>query len=405
MNSLFLIRHYNDFDWMAPVIDGWVRLSPEHRALVYFTHPAVAWSGDFRTVLLSETGRVEFADIWQTAGIKPGGVLARQWRANRPNRRLHRKALQLATELAVTPYFPARFAKLLDRFQPQIVAFDHYDVPRNRKFLGMFGYQETLAWRNLHGCPLVALPHGLLLFSEPGEIKKRFSTNYDLIFVESERRNRFFSDTIHDKIVVSGSARYDPSWVDRIVRALDKPVLPGSINSDATRIVFFATKPKRYFNFRSLLDWLEHLAGHPGVELVVQPHPRGQKASAFSRIANIPNVTIDPDTPASRLIDEADMVSTLVSSVVVEAAIRNREILYPKFLNTTATRFEKAGACVALARSDDTHAAIDGFRAGVRVPRKQYDEFLDQDVFGGNDRQTIARVCKRMERLAKSHRR
>ena len=202
-----------------------------------------------------------------------------------------------------------------------------------------------------------------------------------------------------ERISVCGSPRYDPAWVERVVAEL------GGGDSDPpddgrVPIVFFATKKVYDFDFERLMGWLGHVAAHPRVDLVIQPHPRGQREATFASLARLPNVTVDAKTPASLLIDRADMVSTLVSSVMVEAVVRGREILYPRFANTVTTRFDEAGACVALERMEDTHAAIDAFLAGERVARENCDAFLRETAWGGGDPDTIARVCAGMTQIA-----
>lgn len=404
MKAFFVLRHHNDFDSMTPVIDGWVRLGETYRAQVYVSAPALKWRGDYRTAMLEETGRVAFTDLWAVAGRDDGGYLARRWQRNTADRRIDRKLLQLVTEMLVAPGFAARMTKLLDDFSPDIVAFDWHHIPKTRRFLDFFGYQEAVAWVRSRKRPLVSLPHGLLLFALEGKVMK-MAADYDAVFVESERRKSLFGKTGAEKIIVAGSPRYDPQWVSRVANLLDKdretsPRVDGKIN-----IVFFGTKAAKYFNFSALIAWLAHLASHPEVHLVIQPHPRGQKVSAFAAVADLPNVRIDPRSPASRLIGDADIVSTLVSSVMVEAVVREREILYPKFLNSAPTQFDEVGACVALAGMEATFPAIDAYRDGIRVPRERYDEFLQSFVFGGGDQHTIARICSAMQNMALTARR
>lgn len=399
MKALFVLRHNNDFDSMASVIDGWVRLSDHHRAIVYVTSPNLKWRGDYRTAMLEETGQVSFSDLWAVAGLGNGGYLAERWQANKPDERFTRRMLHVATELRAVPGFSSKMTKFMDEFSPDIIAFDSIRVRSRRKLFDFFGYQEIFAWSKKNARPLVSLPHGLLLFSYEEKTEKDW-TSYDAIFVESDRKKAIFSDGVANNVIVSGAPRYDPSWVRRIADRLAADAPEPAAKRNKVNIVFFATKEAKYFSFPDLLAWLTHLAEHPDVELVVQPHPRGQRQSAFSSIANLPNVHIDPHTPASSLIGKADIVSTLVSSVVVEAIVREREVLYPKFLSAAETQFDEVGACIALSSIDETHFAIDKYQTGYRLSRNNYDEFLRRFVYGDGDPQVIKRICDKMETLA-----
>ncbi|MEZ5791972.1 MAG: hypothetical protein R3D34_14725 [Nitratireductor sp.] len=118
------------------------------------------------------------------------------------------------------------------------------------------------------------------------------------------------------------------------------------------------------------------------------------------RTAGRPNVTIDRKTPATVLIGRRGHGITLTSSVMVEAVLRGREILYPKFCNTVVTRFEEKGACITLEKLEESHPAMDNYLAGKRVPRENYEAFLEETAWGGKGPDTIKRICDRLAAMA-----
>ncbi|MCG6859395.1 MAG: hypothetical protein LJE67_15150 [Salaquimonas sp.] len=399
--ALFVTRHNNDFDSMAPVADGWAKLSDEHHGHLFVASPELAWKGDHRTAMLSRRPGVEISDLWDMAGIG-GGWLERNWLRTGAGNKIRRKLLQIATERAIARGFDARMTAWLDDWRPDVIAFDWYNPPTQRKRFGYFGYQAIMAWARTNHVPIVSLPHGLLLFDPPGGVPFLPGPVFAATFVESQRRKQTLvaAGAQGQDILVAGAPRYDPAWVERVVAELGGNTGESGISDDRVAIVFFATKRVYDFDFDGLMTWLGRLAAHEKVDLVIQPHPRGQREATFAALARLPNVTVDAKTPASLLIDRAQIVSTLVSSVMVEAVVRGREILYPGFVNTVATRFEEKGACIALARMEDTHAAIDAFIAGKRVPRENYETFLSEAVYGGGSPDTIARICTKMTEIA-----
>ena len=413
MKALFVTRHNNDFDSIAPVADGWAKRSDGNASDIFVSSPELAWKGDYRTAMLARRPGVDVTDIWQLSG-RPDGLLERLWRRSDASAgtggRIARKALQIATESAIASEFDAAMTAWLDKRRPDIIAFDWVNPPSKRKRFGQFGYQAMTAWARNNSVPLVSLPHGLLLFDPPKNIPFLPGPQFAATFVESEARKRTMAEAgvAPERIKACGAPRYDPSWVERVVAELGgetdgDPAGEGTLPpEERVRIVFFATKKVYDFDFAGLMAWLAHLAAHPRVDLVIQPHPRGQRPATFAALARLPNVTVDARTPASLLIDRAAIVSTLVSSVMVEAVLRGREILYPKFVNTVSTRFEEAGACVALEAMEATHPAIDAFVAGKRVARENYDRFLRDTVFGGGGPDTIARICDEMARIAEN---
>lgn len=402
MKALFVIRHNNDYDSIAPVADGWAAISPENTAHLYFASPEIKWKNDFRTEVLRANRRIVICDFWDiSASGNLGGWLDRKWTKVDADRRAQRKFLQLVTESVAWHGFPEKMTNWIDALNPDVIAFDWYPVPAKRSRFGYFGYQEIADWAHSRKRPLVSLPHGLVLYDQP-QAKAAKLGAYDAMFVESEQRRRKLTELGGElpEIIVSGSPRYDPSWVERIATRLDadNPAPPPHADGRVT-IVYFGKKQVYDFDFARQNDWLGHLADHDRVDLIIQPHPRGQKSSAFASLATRPNVTIDMKTPATALIGRADMVSTLTSSVMVEAVIRGREILYPKFFNTVTTRFEEKRACVALESKEDSHPAIDAWLAGDRVQKANYDDFLQTTVFGGQDSNTIQRICMEMRKL------
>ena len=400
MRALFVARHNNDYDSIVPIVDHWARTGNE--ALIYFPTPQIRWKDDFRTAILRQYSNVRFADLWDM-GAHSGLAqwLSQQWKTVTPETRAKRKFLQIVTENALARRYEMGIAAMLDDFRPQVICFDWYSVPAKRPRFGFYGYQPIMRWAVARAIPTVALPHGLVLFDPP----KGETTNmamYSMMFVESEQRRKTLLSSGGElcEIAVTGSARYDPTWVEKIAAKLDQlhPAMQRARHK--INIVFFGTKQVYEFDFAEQNRWLIHLSQHPEVELVIQPHPRGQKMSAFAALAGRPNVTIDPKTPATVLISRADMVSTLTSSVMVEAILRGREILYPKFCNTVVTRFEEKGACITLEKLEDSHPAIDNYLAGKRVPRENYEAFLEETAWGGKGPDTIKRICDRLAAMA-----
>ena len=408
MKAVFFIRHHNDYDSLAAVADGWARAAPDNQSIIYISTPALKWKNDPRTTILSRTPRVRFVDLSQVAGIGQDKVLERSWQRNLPDDRLTRRALEFATEMRVAPGYDRKLRRWLDKEAPGIIAFDWWNVPAKRKSFDHFGYQAAIAWTREKSVPLVSLPHGLFVYWRESSFGTHWDTPYDCIFLENEVRVQMFHEGGHplEQLSACGAPRYDVGWVERMADVLEEGQTGQETPHDEgdVRIVFFGKRPAYYYDFDEQLEWLRHLADHPKVKLTIQPHPRGQKLKSLRALADHPGVVIDARTPASLLIRRADIVSTLTSSVMVEGVITGREILYPKFLTTVETFFDQKGACIALGSMEETHGAIDRYLAGERVPRENYDAFLQEAVFAGKGPNTIEHIIAKMTDMARSRR-
>ncbi len=265
---------------------------------------------------------------------------------------------------------------------PALIAFDWVDLSWDRPDQGPWGIKSIADWAKSNRRPVVGLMHGLSLASFPNGANS-LSHDFSRLYIESEFRYKQMAeaDFPQEKICVAGAPRFDKSWVDLLGKAIATQSLARHDHQIKT-IVFFATKLVYDYDFERVIDWLDRVATVPGIRLIVQPHPRGQGKSSFRRLRRHPGCIIDMTTPAPILIREADIVSTLVSSVVCEAIVLGLPLLYPRFLNSLSTRFDEEGACIVVERMEDTEAAIRRCLE-EKIPWEAYKRFLDRHVLGG----------------------
>ena len=240
------------------------------------------------------------------------------------------------------------------------------------------------AWARDHARPTVALLHGLSLADFPAE-PAVLSATFTHLYTESEHHRAALIAKGYDpaNLIVTGAPRFDPDWVGLLDRVLAERGLTRGRRPGVTTVVFFATKLVYDFDFERVVDWLDLVAGLPGVRLIVQPHPRGQGKSRFRRLTRHASCVIDMETPAAILMRDADVVSTLVSSVVCEAIVMGRPLLYPRFLNTLSTRFDEEGACIVAGSMEETAQALAAC-VETGVPAEAYARFLAHHVTGGH---------------------
>lgn len=416
MRILFVGRHNNDIDHMVPIAAHLAR-NPEHVVHYFIAAPALSWRTDCRFSHLLRHGNVQVTDVWEmyARGSRGHALVARlgrwlQTACHENNfllKRLHRVPQAVSSFLFRRFSWEVAVNRYLDAVRPELLAFDHTDIaPRvGPQKYPPYGNGEIAQWGGHHRCPIVAFPHGLLLYppEETHPAGNQHLNRFDRLFVESERRKRLFveSGVEASRMIVSGSARYDPWWLQVLAGLLPGPGShPGSAGKYV--ITFFATKMVYPYDFALLLQWLRRLASVEGVFLIVQPHPRGQKAAVFQELLSCPTVRIDTTTPAAVLINHSQAVSTLVSSVIVDALCKHIPVLYPKFLHHITTWFEEWRACLILHSLEETPAAVAALRAGWSPEAESLEGFLRHEVYGGGDAGTLARIAQSIEPLLKT---
>lgn len=383
-NILFVWRHNNDYDFTLPVVHAAASSGIFDKVFVYVSSEELIWRTDFRQEILKEFQNIEFVDVWSFLGWR-GSIFRAICEYSKMTRGPFRKIIpRIASRIIARSGWREKLGLFIQNADPTLVAVDWVDVERDSKTSGPWGISLVAEWAKQRGRPIVGLLHGLSLATFESRANYVWSKSVQRLYIESEthRADVIAGGVPPQKLVVAGAPRFDRSWIDR-VNSLITRKLGGKIEKKTgTNIVFFATKLVYDYDFERVIDWLVHVCSIKDVNLVVQPHPRGQGKRQFHRLSRLKNCVIDMHTPAAILIRQSDIVSTLVSSVICEAIVLGLPVLYPRFLNTISTRFDEEGACIPLNSKEETEGAIDRCLK-LGVPAESYANFLERHVWGG----------------------
>ncbi len=262
---------------------------------------------------------------------------------------------------------------------------------------GKKGVFEFASNRKNH-LKVLSIPHGLLLFDLPTSYEL-FRPFYDKVAVSNMLEKKKFNEAgFSDRdLWCVGATRYASSWLEYLEKIVPAVSYADKIGKDRYIIVFFATKMVYEYDFERLLTWLKVLSEIENVFVIVQPHPRGQKRKAFKALESCENVFIDTVTPAASLIRFSDAVSTLVSSVVVEAICLEKPLFYPKFLHKKQTAFEKEGACITIDDLQKTEEIVLGVKNGKSpLPTEKYKNFLKRYLYCSTEQNANQEIVKEM---------
>ena len=393
---LFLVRSYNDIDHMAPV--AW-RLARDRSAQVELlcANPTYDLTGDFRLRFLAREHQVPVGYLYQ-AHLP---TLAHRWAAKLicgPSR-LGPGMVDWLHERARHRLFGPGWAEdMLRRRRPDVLVMD-WQRPK------FFNLPAMLQAAKALGTPLVALPHGMNLVTNPlctnkavrqgrdqdfGEDWKHFDHN--LVQFELYRQRVIAGGVPPDKVTVMGSARFCPQWREVLGRILPpEPRLAGR-GRGRLKLVYMDQHHRMRLHPRRIAQTMRDTARRPDVELLIKPATRGVGQTLADPEWGVSSAEIKglaelaSATHSLNLIRWADAVLCASSSICLEVLLEGKTLLYPKFFHDNRMLFEDYGACWSVGDEAALQAALD--RAAAEPAYRPYspeqvEAFVNEAVFGG----------------------
>jgi hypothetical protein len=231
------------------------------------------------------------------------------------------------------------------------------------------------------GIPTVALPHGVdhtrnLEYYESKLSADTFA-HFDHIAVPNRIRHRFLAacGVPEAKLHVLGTPRFTPAWLSRLAQVYQ--VLERRDDGRLKVVFFDQTIPEL---FDQTVAMLEKLAALPFVELAIQPKPipNDRQVVLVGRFA----ANVDR-RHASSLCAWADVVIGTSSTVVFEALIRGKHLVWVRHLDVHDLCYNSLGGAWIADSDDDTVALLDRLRTHPATPPADCAEFCDEIIRGG----------------------
>ncbi|NIQ90511.1 MAG: hypothetical protein GWN86_13055 [Desulfobacterales bacterium] len=295
-------------------------------------------------------------------------------------------------ELARLGFYHTKWAHyVLEQSEAQALCFDHI-LPRRYVVGALLKAAKEIS------VPTLALPHGVYLYTNES-YKARTSSGqrfykfnrFDYVIVQNHLRKDVLvsSGIAREKIIVLGSARFCGEWI-----AQNKKILPRMIESagrdlERLRVVFMPSKPRCRIDVERMHNTIDLLASLSEIEAVVKPHTRiGREAHLFDNM-QLPNVS---HVLTSELCEWADVVLIIGSSVITEALMQGKPVLYLKYLHANTMLFEECGACWTIHDEAELGHALQSLRLNkTDVPYQDQNvkKFLSEVVYGGRNERDV----------------
>jgi hypothetical protein len=410
---LFFVRHFNDIDHLTPVV--W-KLNVEGRAAAVFCmNLRYGLQADYRLRFLRDQGvRVDYLphargarggrihDILQ-AGVRRAAAIAarREADSGAPAGRAARWRAALA-DLAASlgagwmrrRYYRTAWARrLLAQTGADCLCFD-YVMP------GLYAVAPLMAAAREKAIPVLALPHGVHLFTndqtKPKATEERRLAKFnrfDAVVVPNRLRREILAraGVAPERLAVLGSARYCPEWLEQNRRIAPRRLEPGAHDPARLKAVFMMSKPQVSIDAPRLATTLTVLAeaAAAGIAVKIKPHTRtSDRLAADPRLDNAAHIL------STELCEWADVVLVVGSSVVTEALMAGKTVLYLKYLHPNTTRFEELGACWTIGSEPDLRralAALDRERSRKPYGPQGVERFLWETVYGESAERDVLR--------------
>lgn len=408
---LFCVRHFNDIDHIAPIV--WKMKQENYPVAVYCINPKYDIDADYRLGFLQKQGVIVDSIynafdqklnalhhtmrglfVWFSAERKKSNSDSQEkkWRLARLSQITAQILGRIIYELTRVGFYQTNWAHyVLEKSEAQALCFDHI-IP-NRYVVNVL-----LRAAKEKSIPTLALPHGVYLytnkFNKAGSSwRQRFYkfNRFDYVIVQNQLRKDVLVDSgiTGDKIIVLGSARFCGEWIAQNQKILPKIVASTGRDPERLRVVFMASKPRCRVDVERMHNTINLLASLREIEAVVKPHTRiGREAHLFDNM-QLPNVShvLTPE-----LCEWADVVLVIGSSVITEALMHGKPVLYLKYLHANTMLFEEIGACWTIHNEDELEYALESLRrnrADVPYNDQNVNRFLSEVVYGGHNNRDV----------------
>lgn len=380
MKALFFLRHYNDIDHITPVISRWIAAG--HTCDVVLIGNS-RFKNDFRIKYLGSLERVRMGYVMDL--LPPFEFFMWWFQTLILIRSLRRRIIgPVMTTLASIfdekkrrPVWESTASRLLKRsfdgVEGGVVAFDW--IERNSSICVEW-VEVMLAQAREMGLGTVSLPHGDSPHANQlirrNELRLEPDTTFanadifDRVVVPNElcaERFRPFLDS--QKLLVLGSPRYSDEWLDKLQGLM--PPSPVSHSRSQLKVVMFLRKSNFTTFWEEVREVVRLIAGFPQVELIIKPHTRGgwqQGLTSDMSLRRLPNVKVATGSMHSAyLMDWADVIIDLATSVVFEAVKRGKPVMAGDYLHCGRSALARYMPETELRCRDDVYRHISNFLA------------------------------------------
>lgn len=399
---LFFLRAYNDFDHLAPLI--WKCLEKGDEPVIMLT-TNFKIEDDYRFKLINQDKNVRVIyDVDK--------VFEKHFKAKTFIQKFNRKIYMLRRR--PNSFIGKVYRKLFYNLSSEMnflrkenfhACIFEWSTPfaRGDKIEKYFIASKAL------GIKTLALPHGCNIFVNSDVTSGYRDSLIKGKFVDQSETNLFdyyiFQNPIRRdgwvkwgfdpaKTQAWGSLRFYPDWAKRNLEFCP-PFDTKNLPSKKLRVAFMQFQKEYNINNLKVKDFLKKLSNIDDISIVVKDATREGKSfydkSKETRELGKSLVSwVGNEVHSPSLIAWSDLVIVIGGSIGIEAMLQNKHVLYPSFLSSNFTLYEKYNAAFCTNSEEDSITLINCLKKGIEVaiPEGKEDMFKEI-IYAGKEKYDV----------------
>ena len=213
---------------------------------------------------------------------------------------------------------------------------------------------------NVLKIPTMAVPPGVTLWYESLGTVKAYDDykfpDYNYIITQHDIRKKLMIKIggPEDKMYSLGVPRFCDEWIPILNKIIPNRVCQNKNDNQKLRLLFIDRPVSHQMNKELVFDTIEKISSLEFIDLKIKPHPRSNILffNEFKEYADISYVD------SVELIRWSDVVIGTVSSILLEAFVQGKTVLYPKYMHNIVTTHEKMESCWNLKSVDSLIDAL-----------------------------------------------
>jgi hypothetical protein len=267
----------------------------------------------------------------------------------------------------------------LEHLQTSVVVFDYVIGAEH------FVTTSLLQAAGRLGIPSVGVAPGVPIFAE-GYLPendffvKEVETPFDYNIVPHAGAAAYRTQHGVDatRITVLGSPRFCSEWQTVLDAIVPPPALSVPHAAGQVRVVYMERGADLHGDFRqTIADTISRLSRLDWIQLVIKPHPRTNRFHAAEQGRS---VTVATQENSLNLINWADVVIGTNTSILIDALIRGKVLLYPKYFHADRMIFDTMGACLRVNSYEELETGLrklHAHREAVPYPEENVTRLLE----------------------------